>query len=250
MDKRATIIIFILASSASADVLLFSGGNYAYKNNQSAFIIYSNPFYVVNVQPTQASYIVNITPKNDLRLYEGGVYNSADGSLSLILMRDPFYAYPQTELTNPACAAMNLTITYPTDNQTFYFPTITPNVTFYLSGATGSIHCYHRIEGYAWNNWSDCGNGGGEVNNQLITLPEGQPVYLTVNVTAGSCTASQTMPLNVIYGSSRHQSILDSGAQLIAATCGLLLILGPILIGEGSRRRRRSAETKSSQRLI
>jgi hypothetical protein len=69
-----------------------------------------------------------------------------------------------------------LNITYPINGSTFYFPNISPNVTFDMSNARNPS-CYYRIViggvAYGWNNWANCSNGDGYVNNKVITLPPG-----------------------------------------------------------------------------
>jgi LPXTG-motif cell wall-anchored protein len=116
----------------------------------------------------------------------------------------------------------SLNITYPVQNDTFYLPNITPNVTFNLSASTDPF-CYYRlfIEGtaYAWNAWSGCGEGSGEVNHKLITLPQGQPVTIQVRVDDGNCRVYDMVNVNVYYqtGNKQTDTVYLLGIMLMLA---------------------------------
>ena len=122
----------------------------------------------------------------------GGGYS--DENKSLRIYWNPFYT---GGLSSGCYESFNLSINYPADNQTFYFPHITPNVTFNLSGV-GSPTCRYRFVGYGWNNWTDCGFGGPETNNQLITLPDGENI-LQINVSGVCASASKQITVTAYY---------------------------------------------------
>lgn len=119
------------------------------------------------------------------------LFTTVDGGAgSLILVPDkPFY-----DVYGFCSSNLFLNITYPVDNQTFYFPTITPLVNYTISGASNPI-CRTATAG----NWTlrPCVNG---LNWYLETLPAGYDLPLSVNVQddCGS-NVTQSITLNVIY---------------------------------------------------
>ena len=115
---------------------------------------------------------------------------TADGGTQGFIIPDkPFYVGDGGCLYPPS-----INITYPLNGSNFFFPSVTPNVTFTLSGATNPV-CYTATSG----NFTvrECVNG---VNWYLETLPPGDGVPLSILVIddCGS-NVSETILLNVNY---------------------------------------------------
>jgi hypothetical protein len=143
----------------------------------------------------------------------GGMLPVSGGHVSAIVCGPPVYDYFL------GCSRLNITILGPANGSTYYMPNISPNVTFYVSGANNPLCQYN--EGGTWNNVS-CANGN---NTETITLPQGWPLSFTFRITDGTCTAEHTISLYVSYG--RHTL---AGGRLIMILIILLIPLGAILL--------------------
>ena len=111
----------------------------------------------------------------------------------LSVWRNPMYQVFSSNA--PQCSSdIFLNLTYPRINQTFYFPMITPNVTYVVAGAVNPV-CYTATEG-GWTQRS-CING---VNWYSETLPRGLPIHLSIWV-IDDCGSSKavSIPLYVYY---------------------------------------------------
>jgi len=125
------------------------------------------------------------------------------GGDPIIIPRDPFFVYqfyPSAFFEN--CDNLFLNITYPINGSNFYFPNISPNVTFVLTNSMNPV-CMYRLNvldtWYEWNSWENCGNSDELINNKIITLPEGYPAMLEVMVLDGSCSISDIKSVSVYY---------------------------------------------------
>ena len=151
------------------------------------------------------------------------------GSENLIIPEYPFYIPFLRSTPPPEChLTLHLNITRPHNLTTIYFPTITPNVTFTLTGSNTPV-CYYRLNinelWYEWNNWSDCGEGDGYVNHKLITMPEGYPTILEVMVNDSSCTVSDSRWMFVYYFAPQSKYNDDDWFVMAYLGIGFILIM-------------------------
>jgi hypothetical protein len=105
----------------------------------------------------------------------GGMLPVSGGHVSAIVCGPPVYDY-----FTDACGGFAY-IAYPVENQSFFFPEITPNITFVL-GNTVSPLCSYSVGGL-FNNFS-CANGN---NSIMVTLPEGNPTTIVLLVRQTDC---------------------------------------------------------------
>jgi LPXTG-motif cell wall-anchored protein len=92
------------------------------------------------------------------------------------------------------CGAANINITYPINNDTYYFPLISSELNFTLSG-TNNPTCYYRTTG-TWNQ-ENCSNGDNTFGR--VTWPQGYPLRVTVRVDDGACNSTQYIDVWVRY---------------------------------------------------
>jgi hypothetical protein len=155
--------------------------------------------------------LFSVNVSSQLSIEEGG-----DGSL--IVWRNPFYIrYENPSL--PSLCSFFLNITNPLNRSMFFFPNITPNVTFNLSGAL-TPDCYTATNG----NWTNrpCGNG---VNWYLETLPEGYPTEIKVRVYDGCGYVEDNVYVKVFYGAPQLSYVDEDYIVIFFLFGGFLLLL-------------------------
>lgn len=118
-----------------------------------------------------------------------------------------------------------INITYPVDNDTYYFPLITSELNFTLSGAN-SPTCYYKTTG-AWNNCT-CTNGDNTCGP--VTWPEGYPLPITIRVDDPGCSSelkTEYIWVNYFHGAGggRVNKTVWAGVLVPVVLC-LLLVLG------------------------
>ena len=113
------------------------------------------------------------------------------------------------------CEQLNASVLGPVNGSKYFFPSISPNVTFYVSGGSG-YWCRYSVGG-SWNNVS-C--SGGNVS-EVVTLPEGWPRTLTFQVISGECNQTATVEYYVSYG---------KGNQVPKLLFLLLALIIPLII--------------------
>jgi hypothetical protein len=133
------------------------------------------------------------------------------GGSNLVIPEYPFYF----SFNPKGSACVNnvlVNITNPINGSNIFFPNITPNVTFTMSGSTSPV-CQYRLNvrdtWYAWNDWSDCGNGDGLVNNKLVTLPEGFPIIIQVRVDDTCGNTFDDVSVDVYYSHAGSDTEID-----------------------------------------
>jgi hypothetical protein len=193
-SKLWTMAAVLALATVGIAQLTFTFTNGGAVQGNRSLVIYDAPFYLRVVPANIVTILANTTPSVGLRLFDGGVYASSSGDISGLVYRDPFYDYTPTELSY--LCAVNISILYPV-NRSFFMPSITPNVTYWVDGVGTGQLCQYRTNG-GWNNLT-CSDGN---NSQLITLPEGWPITLTFRTTAGYCTAYDSQYAYVSYGGS------------------------------------------------
>jgi len=149
---------------------------------------------------------------------------AASGGRYGIVCGPPMYDY----FYGGVCGG-NVSILYPADNQSFFFPDITPNITFWVSGYT-TPNCFYSVGGL-YNNFS-CGNGN---TSMAVTLPEGNPTTISFLVTETGC-ANLTSSVDVhVY----YRGGYGNEHRYFIIILGLMLLFIPLLPANIKRRRKR-----------
>jgi len=138
---------------------------------------------------------------------------------NVIMVRNPFY--PATETTN-LCANQSVYITNPVNGSTLFWviPSVNENVTVTLNGFT-SPQCYYRINDGDWNTFTHCSIGENATYEDVVTMPEGYPVTVTVNIIDSCGTAENQTAFNVVFF---HRGGINKGILLILAVFALMVL--------------------------
>jgi len=127
-------------------------------------------------------------------------------------------------LTNPFppykadCGDIFLNITFPVNGSDFYFPGHTLNVTWDLQNVVNPF-CEYKLVGGSWNSVY-CAQGGADVNNKVVTMPEGYPQVLTLQVTDNGCWVEDSVEFNVWY---RQGLLAGFGGGFLPLVCLTLI---------------------------
>lgn len=117
-------------------------------------------------------------------LVKGGGGSEANGYV--IVAGPPVYDYYDN------CLGL-VSILDPANGTVFYFPNISPNITFYLENIQNPACSYATTGG--WNNFT-CAQGN---TTKIVTLPEGLPLTVTFRVNSGNCVYSTDIKYMVHY---------------------------------------------------
>jgi hypothetical protein len=143
-----------------------------------------------------------------------------------LVCRNPFC---QTTTISSCSSVFNVYVVTPVNGSNFYFPVVTPNVTVSIIGYSGPVNCYYQIGGL-WNTFNHCAVGE-NMTWDLVTLPEGYPVDIVVNITTGCGEVLNATKVNVWY-----QPGYSSGDDIVMV---ILLLFGLSWIFWRYRRKRR-----------
>ena len=134
---------------------------------------------------------------------QGGAAAS-DGRYSIVC-GPPMYDY------FTGCQITWLEITNPLNGSTLYWspPSLSVNLTVSTSAANPTL-CQYKLNSGGWNNFTHCGGGINATWEDIVTLPEGYPVVITVSI----CGTTNTSDVKV-YGRAQGFSYIDDYTMFI-----------------------------------
>jgi hypothetical protein len=189
--KWTLFAVFLFAGGLASGALspygemCFPDGAFSYRN--FSFVVVRDPFvsgpYLIRGYhpPTMGSFVI--------KTYDGVALLPAGDSL--LVCRDPFCG--EAGIRSIQCEGLDVQVLAPVNGSVYYFPHVSPNFTFYVSGF--NPECFYRVDGHLWNNVS-CVQGN---NSKVITLPPGANVSVEFKVVKRDCEISDQVQLTVYY---------------------------------------------------
>jgi hypothetical protein len=102
-------------------------------------------------------------------------------------------------------------------------PSTTKNLTVTVSGNTPTL-CQYRIEGGAWNTFDTCATGTNATVENSLTLPEGYPLQIDVNISS-NCGWTMNTTYVMVYGRPGSAGTVDSLVMYFALGIPVLAAL-------------------------
>lgn len=125
-------------------------------------------------------------------------------------------------------------ITEPLNGSTYFFPNVSPKLNFTLFNSVAPS-CYYRIDGNSWNEIA-CVNGMNSFGP--VTMPEGYPVTVTLNITDVCGNLINQTQFSVVYRSG-WGTLQEEEDMLILLACALAVLVWLFFQGIYGKRRRK-----------